>query len=207
MGIVPAKKQARDRHGQGRASSNRQGLDAHGLPLAQHRVMAKRPRDPETPRPREGRPRAVGELLPAVGGMAFRRFGFAQGALLARWREVVGPLYARWSAPESLRFPRGRRDGAVLTIRVEGPFAPQLQHLEAPIIERCNMILGAGQVARIRLVQGQVARPVAEPPPVPVAPRAEPGANLQAIPNDELRTALADLAAALGTRRGPPRVR
>lgn len=170
--------------------------------------MAKRPRDPDAPAPREGRPRAVGELLPAVGGMAFRRFGFAQGALLARWREVVGPLYARWSAPESLRFPRGRRDGALLTIRVEGPFAPQLQHLEGPIIEGCNQLLGAGQVARIRLVQGQVARPEARPD-APSAPAAAPAAtaNLQDIPDADLRAALADLAAALGTRRGPPRLR
>lgn len=173
--------------------------------------MAKRPRDPGSEPPRGGPPRSVGELLPAVGGLAFRRFGFVQAALLARWREVVGPLYARWSAPESLRFPRGARAGGLLTIRVEGPFAPQLQHLEGPIIARCNQILGHQTVGRIRLVQGQVARAVAPvSPPArspPPAPAEGAGTNLAGIGDAGLREALSDLAAVMAETRGPPRIR
>ncbi|MFQ3665734.1 MAG: DciA family protein, partial [Sphingomonadaceae bacterium] len=107
---------------------------------------------------RIGHARAVSDLLPAVGGKAFRRYGFAQGQLLQRWRGIVGPLYARWSVPESLKPQRGQ-PGALLTIRVEGPFAPQIQHAAKLVIERCNRILGEGAVARIRLVQGAVPRP------------------------------------------------
>ncbi|WP_448579853.1 DUF721 domain-containing protein [Thermaurantiacus sp.] len=157
--------------------------------------------------PRAGRARPVGDLLPDVGGVAFRRFGFAQASLVTHWREIVGPVYAPWSVPEHLKFPRGQREGGLLTIRVEGPFASQMQHLEPQIIARANLLLGSDLVQRIRLIQGPVPRPQAgEPaPPAPGAPAAT--ANLKGIADEELRAALERLAAALGSSKGPPRVR
>jgi hypothetical protein len=150
--------------------------------------------------------RDVGSLLPDVGGMAFRRFGFVQGALLSRWRDVVGPVYARWSIPESLKFARGESTGGVLTIRVEGPFSVQLQHVGPQIIDRANRILGHAAVGRIRLVQGDVPklseRPVAQPVPKPTGPAA----NLSGVKDVGLRSALEDLAAQLGHVKGPPKI-
>lgn len=155
---------------------------------------------------RMGRPTAVADLLPRVGGTAFRRFGFVQGALVTHWRQIVGPGYARWSLPQSLRCAR-RREGGVLTIRVEGPFACQLQHLEPEIVARANRVLGRAQVTRIRIVQGPLPRattalPAAcERPPSPALP------NLRAIADPELRAALERLAAALSAAPEPPRMR
>jgi hypothetical protein len=154
--------------------------------------------------------RDVGSLLPDVGGMAFRRFGFVQGALLARWRDVVGPVYARWSIPESLKFARGQTSDGVLTIRVEGPFSVQLQHVGPQIIDRANRILGHAAVGRIRLVQGEVPRPaerpVAQPAPAGGGHTASPTANLSGVKDEGLRAALEDLAAQLGTAKPPPRI-
>jgi hypothetical protein len=142
--------------------------------------------------------------------MAFRRFGFVQSALLARWREVVGPVYARWSVPQSLKFARGEKRGGTLTIRVEGPFSVQLQHVAPQIIDRANRILGHGAVARIRLVQGEVPRPAERPAPPPPPGQPQPGqppsANLAGIGDEGLRTALEELAAQLGSVRPPPRI-
>jgi hypothetical protein len=60
-------------------------------------------------------PRApVSELLPDVGRAAFRKFGFVQHAIVSRWNEIVGERYARVSAPESIRFPQGKRAEGVL---------------------------------------------------------------------------------------------
>ncbi|WP_243453862.1 DUF721 domain-containing protein [Sandaracinobacteroides saxicola] len=163
--------------------------------------MAKPPKPAE---PRANRARAVGEMVGAVGGVAFRRFGFAQAQLIGRWREVVGPVYARWTLPEGLRFPTGQKSGGTLTIRVDGPFAPQLQHVAPAIIERCNRIFGYAAVARLRLVQGSVAQP--EIPPAPVAqtpPVAMPG-GLRPIRNEGLRASLEALAAEVATKSGPP---
>jgi hypothetical protein len=150
--------------------------------------------------------RDVGSLLPDVGGMAFRRFGFVQGALLARWRDVVGPVYARWSIPESLKFARGQTSDGVLTIRVEGPFSVQLQHVGPQIIDRANRILGHAAVGRIRLVQGEVPRPAERPVAQPAPAGEGPKANLSGVKDEGLRAALEDLAAQLGTAKPPPRI-
>lgn len=170
--------------------------------------MAKPPgKASDTGQPgRRGSVRDVGSLLPDVGGMAFRRFGFVQGALLARWRDVVGPVYARWSIPESLKFTRGQTSDGVLTIRVEGPFSVQLQHVGPQIIDRANRILGHAAIGRIRLVQGEVPKPAERPVAQPLPAGGAPKANLSGIRDDGLRAALEDLAAQLGTAKPPPRI-
>ncbi|MDB5693363.1 MAG: hypothetical protein JWO81_2426, partial [Alphaproteobacteria bacterium] len=53
--------------------------------------------------PRANRARSVSDMLPTVGGAAFRRFGFVQSSVVSRWREIVGERYARVSSPESIR--------------------------------------------------------------------------------------------------------
>lgn len=153
------------------------------------------------------RARLVGEMVGAVGGVAFRRFGFAQAQLIGRWREIVGPVYARWTAPEGLRFPRGQKVEGTLTIRVDGPFAVQLNHVAPQIIERANRVFGYAAVGRLRLVQGQVDNgAVAAAPKARAAPAAPPP-SLRAVRDDGLRDALAGLAAQLGGTSGPPEVR
>lgn len=144
-------------------------------------------------RQRGGGARSVAELLPEVGGMAFRRFGFLHGALVGRWRDVVGPVYARWSLPQSIRFPRGARTGGTLTVLVEGPFSLQLQHVSPQIVERANRILGSGMIQRVKLVQGEVPAP-AERPERGQAPTAAPATNLVGIRDSGLRAALEALA-------------
>lgn len=173
--------------------------------------MAKPTKTADAP-PRRNGPREVGALLPEIGGMAFRRFGFSQGALLARWREVVGPVYARHSVPQALRFPRGQTTGGTLTVRVEGAFALQLQHVAPQLVERVNRLLGYEAVTRLKLVQGEVPQP-----PARVAPPAAGGPAqsnlapprlpaLAGIRDDGLRAALEDLAAQLAAGSGPPKV-
>ncbi len=166
--------------------------------------MARRKNRPSPPPPaRRGAPATIAELLPAVGGEAFRRFGFRQATLAARWREVVGPLYARWSVPEAIRKARGGEPA--LHILVEGPFAPQLQHVAPRIIEAVNRLLGPGTVSRIRLRQGVVPKRAAASPAHPPAASRATTPNLAGIRDPELRSALERLAAALSAPSGPVR--
>ena len=58
--------------------------------------------------PRRNRVRATGEIIGDIGGVAFKRFGFVQSAVVSRWKEIVGERYARVSSPESIRFPTGK---------------------------------------------------------------------------------------------------
>src|SRR3546814_19192555 len=97
---------------------------------------------------RIGHSRAVAELVPMVGRKAFRRFGFVESAVVARWAEIVGPAYARVSSPESLRSPQGKRCGGTLRLSVSGAHALTLQHVAPPINERVNSFFGYAAVSR-----------------------------------------------------------
>lgn len=149
-------------------------------------------------------------MVGQVGGIAFRRFGFVQAQLIGRWRDIVGPVYARWTMPEGLRFPAGKKIDGVLTIRVDGPFAAQLQHAAPQIVERCNRVFGYAAVARLKLVQGEVQQQhVEETPPTPAAPVPLPERmtrSLDVIRDESLRASLEDLARQMATTRGLPKI-
>jgi hypothetical protein len=171
-------------------------------------VMSKTPRSrSNTDAPRSGRARSAGDILGKVGGVAFKRFGFVQGAVVSRWGEIVGERYAKVSSPESIRFPAGRKSGGVLTLLVEGAHAPLMQHLSPLIIERVNRFFGYEAVNRIVFRQG---RPPAAPKPVKRPElRAVPkelGEGLRQIADPELRACLESLAARLDSSSGSPSV-
>ena len=147
--------------------------------------------------PRSKRARPVSEMLPSVGGAAFRRFGFVQSAVVSRWKEIVGERYAGVSAPESIRFPAGKRSAGVLTLVVEGAHAPMMQHVVPVIVERVNRFFGYGAVERVQFKQGVVklakAKPRVAPPSLRPIP-AELGDSLREIADPELRACLEALA-------------
>src|SRR5687768_15988642 len=123
---------------------------------------------------RSRRMRPVSELLPEVGGAAFRRFGFVQSSIVSRWREIVGQRYAAVSSPESIRFPSGRRSRGVLTLVVQGAHAPMMQHVAPAIVERVNRFFGYEAVERISFRQGIVQVEKAKPRPAPPSLRPLP---------------------------------
>ena len=169
--------------------------------------MSKRAGAPTPEAPRQNRTRAVSELLPAIHGAAFKRFGFVQSALVTRWPEIVGTRWAAASNPESLRFPPGRKADGVLTIVVRGAHAPMMQHIAPEIVERVNRFFGYAAVARLTIRQGEVAKPMPRtaPPALKPAP-AEIGEGLKAIGDPELRAVLESLAAGVHAIRGLPKV-
>jgi hypothetical protein len=176
--------------------------------------MSKRLRAPtsgsKTTEPqRSNRSRAVAELLPEVGGVAFRRFGFVQSSIVSRWAEIVGERLARASSPESLRFPVGQKQDGTLTLTVRGAHAPMIQHVIPEIVERVNRFFGYTAVARIQIRQGEViaASPRRGPAAIrPVAVPIEMGEGLKAIVDPELRAVLESLAAGVAATRGLPKV-
>ncbi len=148
----------------------------------------------------------VGELLPDIGRMSFRRFGFVQSSIISRWAEIVGQRYAQVSAPESIRFPPGQRADGVLTLVVEPAHAPMLQHVAPDIIERANRFFGYAAVARIVLRQDRVAtvRPERKSPPSLRAVPAALGLGLRPIIDPELRACLESFAGAVAASDGAP---
>ena len=165
--------------------------------------------DPDAPR--ENRSRAVAELLPAIGGAAFRRFGFVQSSIVSRWPEIVGAKLAGASIPESIRFPVGKKQDGVLTLTVRGAHAPMMQHIAPEIIERVNRFFGYAAIVKVAIRQGEVAAPVPRkaPPslrPVPVDLGASMTTSLRGIADPELRAVLESLAAGVASTHGLPRI-
>ncbi|MDB5682305.1 MAG: hypothetical protein JWM38_1626 [Sphingomonas bacterium] len=158
----------------------------------------------EPERPRGGRARSVAEMVPAIGGAAFRRFGFVQSSVVSRWAEIVGPRYADVSAPESIRFPHGQRADGVLTLTVDGAHAPMMQHVAPAIVERVNRFFGYPAVARVAIRQGAPLRPVRRPAPPPRPVPVELGESLRTIADPELRACLEGLAGALVAAEAAP---
>jgi hypothetical protein len=157
---------------------------------------------------RSNRSRQVAELLPAVGGAAFKRFGFVQSSIVTRWPEIVGERLAAASIPESIRFPVGKKEGGTLTLTARGAHAVMIQHVVPEIVERVNRFFGYAAVARVTIRQGDVApRPPRAAPPSLRAVPVELGDSLKTIADPELKAVLEALAAGVGAAASLPVVK
>ena len=174
-----------------------------GSSMTERKSRAKPPQE----EPRRRGQRAVADLLPDIGAAAFKRFGFVQSAVVSRWGEIVGQRYAEVSAPESIRFPAGKKSDGTLTLAVTGAHAPMMQHVAPAILERVNLFFGYPAVARIVIRQGAMPapKPRAAPPSVRAVP-SELGDSLRNIADPELRECLSALAGAVAASSGLPTV-
>ena len=110
-------------------------------------------------RPQRRAPPPAGRALSKTIRELDARFGQGPGALIARWREIVGADIARRTEP--VKLVKGRNGGpSSLEIRVAGPSAALIQHQAHEILARVNLFLGAEAVQKLRIVQGPLrARP------------------------------------------------
>lgn len=93
--------------------------------------------------------RSLGPALKALEA----KFGQGANVLQARWREIVGETLARHTEPVKLVKARG---GAILELRVAGPAAAIVQHQSPEILSRAALVLGEGEVSKLRIVQGPI---------------------------------------------------
>jgi hypothetical protein len=173
------------------------------------RTRKKAAAAPAPERPRVGSARAIADLMPDIGRAAFRKFGFIQSSVVTRWAEIVGQRYAALTAPESIRFPAGRRAGGTLQLTVASGHAPMVQHIIPEIIERVNRFFGYEAVSRIAMKQGQIvpSEPVRRPPPAMLRPIPEElGQGLREVSDPELRTVLESMARGLGNPQRLPKI-
>lgn len=160
--------------------------------------------------PRGGPARTVADLLPDIGGAAFKRFGFVQSSVVSRWPEIVGERFARVSSPESIKFPHGKRAEGTLTLVVRGAHWVMMQHITPEIIERVNRFFGYPAIARVVLRHGDLASAPARahraaPPSLRPVP-ADIGDSLRAIADPEFKAVLEALAAGVAASSGTPRL-
>lgn len=179
--------------------------------------MTERPATPKTKsrrteaaeRPRVGAPRQIADLMPEIGRAAFRKFGFVQSSIVTRWAEIVGAHYAGISAPESIRFPVGKKAGGTLQLTVLSGHAPMIQHVLPDIMDRVNRFFGYAAVAKVAMRQGEItaSTPERRPPPRNLKPIPnELGDSLRDIGDPELRAVLESLAQGLANSSGLPKI-
>ena len=153
------------------------------------------------PGPISAKPLSV--LLKDVFSDAYAKQGFAARELVTRWAEIAGPHIAAHSEPLKMQWPRpveGQpQEPATLVLRVEGPMALEIQHSSDVILQRVNRFFGWSAVGRLALRQAPLSR--RKPPPRPRGPDptavAKVAETLSAVEDEELRTALARLGAAI----------
>ena len=181
------------------------------------RAMTERPATPKLKtkaapvqdRPRVGAPRAIADLMPDIGRAAFRKFGFVQSSIVTRWAEIAGSQYAAISAPESIRFPVGKKAGGTLQLTVMSGHGPMIQHMLPDLVERVNRFFGYAAVAKVALRQGDISPVQAErrPPPRNLKPvPVDFGDSLRDIGDPELRAVLESLAQGLANSTGLPKI-
>ena len=149
---------------------------------------------------RRGQGRPLADFVGGALRSAFARQGFAAVDIISHWEDIVGPELAGRTEPLRLVWPR--RDDPLstgtLTVRVEGAYALELQHLAPLVIERVNRSFGWACVGRISIRQGPVVRKP-RAPDLPVEPPAEAvaavGQSLGEFEDEALKSALARLGA------------
>jgi len=150
--------------------------------------------------------KALAAVIRKVARPALRRRGFFEVSVVTDWPAIVGAHVAGHCQPEKLTWPRGRSGEATLELRVDGAFAPELQHLEPQILERINGHFGFAAVARLKFVHGPLPAVAAKPAPRVLSAEEEAAleARLSGIESAGLRAALKRLGrAVLGRPKTP----
>jgi hypothetical protein len=129
-------------------------------------LAARRPRPP--PRPPRHAARGLSPIIKALEA----KFGPGPNDLKSRWREIVGESLATRSEP--VKLVKARSGGATLELKVAGPVAALIQHQAPLILDRLNLYLGEGAVAKLRIVQGPLSRDVGRDAARPAAKAAAP---------------------------------
>ncbi len=156
-------------------------------------LSRKRSLPPRRPPPPVGR--SLGKYLKGLE----QKYGQSAGGLSARWPEIIADArLLRFTEPMKLIKPRGG-GGSILELKVDGPAAALIQHQADDILARVNLVLGAGTVTRLRIVQGPVKpRPDAPQPlrkkrktgPLDAAAEAALAQSLERAPDGPLKAAL-----------------
>lgn len=141
--------------------------------------------------------RALAGVAPSLTDPLLRKRGFVEGRIVRDWPLIAGDDLAGACLPESLAFPRGRRDGATLKLLAAPGRALEIQHALPQLIERVNAHFGWAAVSRVAMRQGPLpARPRSRLKPLgplTLADRAGVAERVAEVADPTLRRRLAEL--------------
>jgi hypothetical protein len=120
--------------------------------------------------------------------------GFAQIELVTRWSEIAGAGLAEHCFP--YRLSPGGASGPTLTLLADDRAALELQHQAPKLIDKINGYFGRAVVSKIKVVAGDIPKPVpapARPRPLSAAEEADLDRRVRDVEDAGLRDALARL--------------
>ncbi len=164
--------------------------------------MADKKKDSERHNRFVGLGEAAGHVLDPV----FRKRGFANRDLFARWREIVPPPFDEKTLPERLYWPRRETgaEGAVLILRCAPGTALAVAHEGDRIAQAVNLYFGYYLVRSVKLSAAPFVPPAPDKTPEPDCPaeiKSEVAQTVASIEDEDLREALRLLGENLKSRR------
>lgn len=162
---------------------------------------------PRTRGPHPGAP-AVAKAAGKAAAASYKKFKRSHNELEAAWPEIVGTTLAHLTRPEHYQPGTGLAHNGILTIRVAGAIALDLQHMEPQIVERVNAYFGYQAIARLKIVQGPVTnwgrKPALRPRPLGPEERRRLEETVAPVDDEALRVALMRLGVKIMTRKETP---
>ena len=95
----------------------------------------------------------LSDIVKGVAKPSLDKFGWEEGRLFSGWSEAVGREISSKCQPKSLKFPRGKKNGATLTVEVEDSFAVEIAHMENILIDKISVLFGYKLVDKIKILQ------------------------------------------------------
>ena len=147
----------------------------------------------------------IDEAASQVLDPVFRKRGFANRDLFARWSDIAPTPFGQTTLPERLYWPRRATgaEGAVLILRCAPGAALAVAHESDRLARAVNTYFGyfLVEAVRISVEPFVVAEPRADVPPAcPEAIRGEVARQVEAVDDAGLREALRHLGENLKTR-------
>jgi hypothetical protein len=96
-------------------------------------------------------PKILSQILEPITKPAFKAHGLAGNRIISEWPQIIGEKLSSYCIPEKLSFPAGKKTDGTLSIAVENGFAPEIQHMQALILERLAVYFGYKAITRITI--------------------------------------------------------
>ena len=142
---------------------------------------------------KQRKPKRLATSVGRLTGGIYRKRGFPEARLLSDWRSIVGPDLADVTLPERLSA------NGTLKIRVAGPQATELTHMEPEILERIAVYYGYRAARRLAYVQGPIAKgDETTPQAAPATPDPEDARSVDKLVAATADSGLKSALAALG---------
>ena len=142
---------------------------------------------------KQRKPKRLAASIGKLTGGIYRKRGFPEARVLSDWPAIVGPALAAVTMPEQLNA------SGTLRVRVAGPQATELSHMEPEILERIAVYYGYRAARKLAFVQGPIPAGDDTPAPPPTAtPAPEDARAIDQLVAPTADSSLKSALAALG---------